>query len=55
MGKLENLVELDVEDNLLDMLPDSLQKIKALKTLYIDNNSDIKKPKGLELDFCDVD
>ena len=46
--------ELDVEDNKLDSLPDSINNLQSLKNLFIDNNKGLKKPQSLELEFCDV-
>jgi Leucine-rich repeat (LRR) protein len=45
---------LDVEDNKLESLPDSIDKLTNLKSLFIDNNKNLKKPTSLELEFCDV-
>lgn len=54
IGNLYKLQELDVEDNQLDSLPDSIDNLKNLKNLFIANNNGLKRPSSLALDFCDV-
>jgi hypothetical protein len=51
---LTHLIELDVEENDLSSLPDSLVNLVNLKNLYIDNNNDLLRPDIPSLEFCDV-
>jgi Leucine-rich repeat (LRR) protein len=56
IGKLENLIELDVEENRLKELPPSFEKLKKLKNLYVQNNFLSKEqiPQLPSLEFCDL-